>query len=368
MKVKIFDLAFDADYIKAFQQGCKEILETSFLAESKYTKQFEQSFARFSGCKHAICVTSGTGALEIALKAINVENQEVIIPSNTFFATAVAVRNSGGILKLVDMEDDTFSICPAHIKRLITQKTKAVILVHVGGIVSAHIKEIVEICKDKNVVLIEDAAHAHGASRGEYVAGSIGDLACYSFFPTKVMTTGEGGMITTNNDELLNTCLSLKNFGRKTDNIGICVNDYGNNFKVPEFTSLMGVLEMERVAKRIERRQKLNKLYHDNLPSYDVFFDDSIVNSCYKTIVKTKKEIDYRAFCSKKEVSLTGEVYKIPVHEQPLWADKFDPKEFPVTNYFSKHHICPPLYPELTEEQVIYVCNVLEEIHEDKSC
>lgn len=368
MKVNIFELTFDTTYIETFMQGCREILETSFLAEAKYTKKFEQLFAEFSKCKHAICVTSGTGALEIALKAINVENQEVIIPSNTFFATAIAVRNAGGILKLSDMEEDTFSICPEHLKRLITPKTKAVILVHVGGIVSSRIKEIIKICKENNIVLIEDAAHAHGASRGEFVAGNIGDLACFSFFPTKVMTTGEGGMITTNNDKLFDSCLSLKNFGRKIDNIGICVNDFGNNFKVSEFTSLMGVLEIGRVNQRITRRQQLNKLYYDCLPNYDVFNDESIVNSCYKTIVKTKKEVDYRALCLKNDISLTGEVYKIPVHEQPLWRDKFNPKEFPVTNYFSKHHICPPLYPELSEEQVIHVCKTLEEICENKNC
>lgn len=365
MKVKIFELEFDSSYVEAFQQGCKEILETSFLAESKYTKQFEQSFAQFVSCQHAVCVTSGTAALEIALKAIGVEGHEVIMPSNTFFATAVAVRNAGGIVKLTDMEEETFSICPEDLKKQITPNTKAVILVHVGGIISSRIKEIVEICKENNIILIEDAAHAHGSRRNEYIAGAIGDLACFSFFPTKVMTTGEGGMITTNNDTLLDLCLSLKNFGRKNDNISICVNDFGNNFKVSEFTSLMGVLEMGRVHNRIAKRQQLNKLYFDRLAHYKVFCDETIVNSCYKTIVKTPEAIDYRSFCSKKEVSLTGEVYKIPVHEQPLWANKFNPKDFPVTNHFSKHHICPPLYPELSEEQVLHVCNVLEEIYEN---
>jgi len=368
MKIKLFELEFEPDYVQAFQAGCKEILETSFLAEGKYTRQFEEEFAKFSGCKYGICLTSCTAALEIALKAVGVEGQEVIIPSNTFFATAVAVRNAGGILKLVDMEDQTFAICPDKLRQQITPKTKVVILVHIGGIISSRIAEIVQICKEHNIVLIEDAAHAHGSKRGKYIAGAIGDIACFSFFPTKVMTTGEGGMITTNKPNLYNTCCSLKNFGRKIDDGKICVNDFGNNYKVSEFTSLMGVLEMGRVQNRIARRQHLSKLYKQNLPNYEVFYDEEIYNSCYKAIVKTPKNASgYGSYCERKDIALTGTVYNIPVHEQPLWKDKFNPADFPVTNHFSKHHICPPLYPELSEEQIIYTCNVLGEIHENQS-
>ena len=364
MKVNIFDLKFDQEYIKQYEAGCREILESSFLAEGKYTKQFESLFAQFSNAKYGIAVTSGTAALEVALKAINVENKEVIIPSNTFFATANAVRNAGGILKLVDIEDETFSICPESLRSQITENTAAVILVHIGGIISCRIKEILEICQ--NVRLIEDAAHAQGAKRGEYTAGSIGDIACFSFFPTKVMTTGEGGMITTNIDYYYEMCKSLKNFGRQNNDIGICVNDFGNNFKVSEFTSLMGVLEMGRVKQRIERRQNLNRLYHDNLKDfYDVFNDDTIYSSSYKTIVKITKQVNYKELCKKEEVALTGEVYKIPVHMQPLWNDKFNYEDYPVTNHFCSHHICPALYPELTEEQVIHVCNVLKRINDE---
>lgn len=366
MKVNIFDLKFDEEYIKKYEAGCREILETSFLAEGKYTKQFEKLFAEFSDAKHAICVTSGTAALEIALKAVQVENKEVIIPSNTFFATANAVRNAGGILKLVDIEENTFSICPEDLKKQITANTKAVVIVHIGGIISRHMKQILDICKERNILLIEDAAHAQGAKIGSHTAGSIGDIGCFSFFPTKVMTTGEGGMITTNSDSLNEICMSLKNFGRKNDDISICVNDFGNNYKVSEFTSLMGVLEMGRVKERIARRQKLTKLYRDELLGcYDVFYDENIYNSSYKAIVKTTKNIDYKSLCKKQEVSLTGEVYKIPVHDQPLWKGKFNSDDFPVTNYFCAHHICPPLYPELSEDQIIHVCNTLKRINDE---
>lgn len=370
MKVNLFDLKFEPEYIQKFTDGCREILEGGFISEAKYTKEFERKFSEFQGCKHSICVTSGTAALEVALRAVGVEDKEVIIPSNTFFATSVAVKNANGILGLCDIEDETFSICPKDLRTsIVPGLTKAVIIVHIGGIISKHIEEIVAICKEHDVVLIEDAAHAVGASHGEYKAGSIGDIGCFSFFPTKVMTTGEGGMITTNNDCWNEKCRSLRNFGRDPKDIGLCIYDFGDNFKVSEFTSLMGCLEMDRVASRIERRRHLAKIYKDRLGDiFDVFYDDSIVNSFYKCIVKTPETQEfYKGFCKERGVSLTGEVYKIPVHEQPLYKDEFCAGRFPVTNHFSKHHICPPLYPELTDEQVEYTCQVLRECHENKS-
>lgn len=364
MKVGIFDLKFDETYKAKFAIGVGDILNTGFVSEGKFTKEFEIMFANFVKAKHAVCTTSGTGALEIALKAIGVEGKEVIVPSNTFFATAVAVRNAGGILKLVDMEDETFAICPESLKATITKDTRAVVIVHIGGVVSKHIEEIVNICKENDIELIEDAAHAHGSARGEFVAGTIGSIGCFSFFPTKVMTTGEGGMITTNNEELANRCRSLKNFGRDLQDAGLCVSDFGNNFKVSEFTSLMGVLELERVRDRIGRRKHLAKLYKDNLgDKYDVFFDDSR-NSFYKVIVRTPKKQDhYKAYCKDNNISLTGEVYRIPIHKQPLYSYQFG--LFPVTDYFCERHICPPLYPELTDEQVLYTCEILRRRHED---
>jgi len=367
MKVNIFDLKFEPEMVDEFAQGCREILETGFLSENRYTKEFEERFAKLSNAKHGIAVTSGTAALELALKAVDVEGKGVIIPSNTFFATATAVRNAGGCLQLVDMEDETFSICPEALKKAITPLTKAVIIVHIGGIISKHIDEILKICNENGIILIEDAAHAQGSRRGplleQHTAGSIGHIGCFSFFPTKVMTTGEGGMLTTNSDDLADKLRSLKNFGRDLKDIGICVRDFGNNYKVSEFTSLMGCLEMGRVMGRIERRRYLTKLYKENLPSFDVFYDENIFNTYYKAIVKTDKPSDvYRAKCKENGVSLTGEVYKIPVHRQPLWQHLYDPKAFPITSHFSKHHICPPLYPELTDEQVLYTCKVLEEV------
>ena len=142
------------------------------------------------------------------------------------------MTNAGGIIELVDMEPESFSLCPKDLELKLNDKIGAVIIVHVGGIISHEISKIVDMCKKYNVPLIEDAAHAHLSRVDGYVAGTIGDIGCFSFFPTKVMTTGEGGFISTNNEKYYEKIKSLKNFGRDNKDIGIIINPEGNNFKI----------------------------------------------------------------------------------------------------------------------------------------
>jgi dTDP-4-amino-4,6-dideoxygalactose transaminase len=309
--------------------------------------------------------SNGTTAIELALKAINVHGKKVLIPSNTFFATSVAVTNSGGVVELVDMENESFSLCPKDLESKLTSDVGAVIIVHIGGIISHKISKIVELCKKMNVPLIEDAAHAHLSYRGKYRAGTIGDIGCFSFFPTKVMTTGEGGIVTTNNKKYYEKMKSLKNFGRDINDVGIIVNPEGNNFKINEFTGLLGSIECDRVESRISRRSMLVERYCDNLKltKYNVIKQKGEgVCSYYKAIITTPIDSSWlKTYCKENGVSLTGEVYKIPVHLQPLYKEQFSYVNLPNTDYYCNHHICPPLYPELTVIEVDYICDVLKQ-------
>ena len=373
MKIPIFKLEFEDEFINDWNRLSTEILSgNNLLSESKYVRKFEQGFAKLSNSEHALAISSGTTALEAALKAIGVKGKEVIIPSNTFFATALAVENAGGKLVLVDAELDSFSLSPSLLERKISKKTGAVILVHIGGIISPHIERIVDICKNNKIPLVEDAAHAHGSNMDDYTAGSIGTVGCFSMFPTKVMTTGEGGMITTNDHELYEKMRSIKNFGRPSDGSILCVNPDGNNYKVSEFTGLMGHLELKRVKKRIRRRNQLVKRYERNLKntSYEVIKQRSGFCSYYKLILKVgavrhfmgKENERLKNRCEDRGISLTGQVYEIPVHKQPKYKKIFAKESFPNTEYISNMHICPPLYPELMDSEVDYICKVLEEL------
>lgn len=340
------------------------------LAEDTYVKLFEDKFRKLVDAKYAVAVTNGTVAIELALKVVGVKDKVVLIPADTFFATSIAVTNAGGHIGLVDVEAENFSLDPKALETAIKkrianrQKIGAVIVVHIGGIISKYIGRIKAICKHYRVPLIEDAAHAHYSSLGAYTAGTIGEMGCFSFFPTKVMTTGEGGIVTTNNKKHYEMLLSLKNFGRDPKNHNICVIPDGNNYKVTELTGLMGVLEIERVKKRIAMRNKFTRMYTKLLKgsSYIPVMQEKGVCSQYKMILKTSIDTTWlKKYCKDKHISLTGEVYRIPIHQQPLYASMFKGQEFPVADFIAKSHICPPLYPELTPQEVSYICRVLLE-------
>ena len=365
MKIPIFKLKFDLISKLKFIKGSWDILSSDRpLGESKYVSEFENKFGKLINSKYTMACSNGTTAIELALKAIDVQDKKVLIPSNTFFATSVAVTNSGGIVELVDMESDSFSLCPIDLESKLTSDVGAVIIVHIGGIISHKISKIVELCKKMNIPLIEDAAHAHLSYRGKYRVGTIGDIGCFSFFPTKVMTTGEGGMVSTNNKKYYEKMKSLKNFGRDINDAGIIVNPEGNNFKINEFTGLLGSIECDRVESRIEKRTILVGRYYENLKNtkYNVIRQKGEgVCSYYKAIVTTPIDSSWlKTYCKENGISLTGEVYKIPVHLQPLYKEQFSYVNLPNTDYYCNHHICPPLYPELTIEEVDYICDVLK--------
>jgi dTDP-4-amino-4,6-dideoxygalactose transaminase len=366
LSIPIFRLKFDFKSKVKFLRGSWDILSSDRpLGESKYVKEFEDKFAKMSDAKYALACSNGTTAIELALKSLGVYGKKVLMPSNTFFATSVAVTNAGGIVELLDMEPQSFSICLKDLESKITPQTGAVIIVHIGGIISHDISKIVELCKKHNVPLVEDAAHAHFSLKGTQRAGVIGDVGTFSFFPTKVMTTGEGGIITTNNKELYEKMKSLKNFGRHLEDAGVIVAPNGNNFKINEFTGLLGSIECDRVHSRIQTRTELLERYRKNLEKtkYTVIKQKGKgVCANYKAIVITPMDGAWlKKYCKEKGISLTGEVYRIPVHQQPLYKEQFSSVNLPNTDYYCKHHVCPPLYPELSIKEVDYICDVLKQ-------
>ena len=369
--IPIFRLKFSLGFKLKFLRGAWDILSSDRpLGESKYVKEFETKFANLVGSKYAVACSNGTTAIELALKTIDVAGKKVVCPSNTFFATTVAINNAGAEVVLADCEKETFSISYNHLKKIISEdKIAAVVIVHIGGIISKDIAKIVSLCKKHNIPLIEDAAHAQGSQTLNFTAGTIGDIACFSFFPTKVMTTGEGGMVTTNNKKYFEKIKSLKNFGRDNQNAGIIINSQGNNFKVHEFTGLMGSLECDRVLARVAKRTSLLDRYMQNLEgtSFKVINQKEGRCSYYKCILLFPYNTDdLKQYCKDHSISLTGEVYRIPVHKQPLYADSFDATQLKNTNYIANKHICPPLYPELSIKEVDYICEVLKKFDNEK--
>jgi len=297
----------------------------------------------------------------------------VITPSNTFFATQVAVENAGGRAVLAECDSEYMQLCPKALRQQLAcmpaGSVAAIIVVHVAGIVAPFAGELRDLAHMHGASLVEDAAHAHTSHlEGIGWAGSIGDIAAFSFFPTKVMTSGEGGMITTKSDALNRACKEIKYFGAdpsKGASRLVCMRPDGTNGRVPETSALLGLLECGRVKQRVARRQELVAEYVRGLEgcgAYRVLQQSGGSCSYYKCVVKLNG-ISRDSLCTYAKacgISFTGEVYHMGVHRMPAFMAE-QQSLFPITDMVCANHACPPLYPELSNADVQHICRVMRE-------
>lgn len=260
---------FYKDDIKQILKKTEEILSgNKMLTMSLNVKEFENKFSKYCNTKYAIATSSCTSALEICLSSLNLKtDDEVIVPVQTFIATGSSVLKTGAKIVFCDV-DQNFLLDFKYLKNLITKKTKAVIIVHFAGMVSENIIKIKNFLKKRNIYLIEDAAHSHGATFGKLKAGNIGDFGCFSFYSTKIMTTGEGGMITVNNRNKYEKCSSIRSRGmdiKRKDELFI---NLGSNYRVTEFQALLGLYQLKRLEHFIDHRNKIANVYKNGLSDF----------------------------------------------------------------------------------------------------
>src|SRR5580693_1972196 len=243
-----------------------EVLASGQLTLGKYGAEFERRFAALCGTRHAIAVNSGTSSLEIILRALDVAGRDVLVPTNTFFATAAAVVHAGGRPVLVDMDPESFAVRPEDALRALTPQTAGIIAVHIGGIVSRRMPELQELARRKGLWLVEDAAHAHGSALGGTAAGAFGIAASFSFYPTKVMTSAEGGMIVTDDDRIDAEARIYRDQGKAsfTQNAHTRM---GYNWRLSEPHAIIGLRHLERLPAMIADRQRIAALYDEGLRS-----------------------------------------------------------------------------------------------------
>jgi dTDP-4-amino-4,6-dideoxygalactose transaminase len=361
---------FPMEDIEKMKDYMGKILQSGMLTIHTFTKEFEDQFAKLCGVKYAIAVNSGTSALEIALRALKVKNgDEVLVPTNTFTATAATVIFAGAKPKLTDINSKTLCIDAENVQKNLTPKTKAVIVVHIGGLICPEINEIREICQEKKIFLIEDAAHAHGSTINQRSAGALGDAGCFSFYPTKVITTGEGGIITTNDDEIAKKARILRDQGKESFNSNIIV-DLGYNWRMPEISAAIGLTQLKRLPEIIEKRNKIAKYYDkalkENVNIEPLKIPTNILNNYYKYVAFLDENLDREKLKEKlraKGVKCSGEVYWPPLHLQPVYRQLLNTKEgdFPNAESACKRMICLPLYTQMTIEDAQYVIEKLRE-------
>jgi len=374
MKIPILRIPYDKKDINYIQDKIKNMLNSGQLAMGRNVEEFEKIFSNFIGVKYAVGVNSGTSALEIILRSFDIRGSSVIVPTNTFMATATSVVHAGGKIIFCDASKSDLCIDPDDISEKIQKNTKALILVHIGGIISENFYAIREICEDNNIFLVEDAAHAHGSSLDGKMAGSLGIAGAFSFYPTKVLTCGEGGMITTDDISIYERALVLRDHG-KPDHTKNIHTEFGYNWRMSELHGILGLQQMKKAEWILNERRRCASRYDKLLKNFTgcqtLSFSKDMQSSYYKYIVylsgSVKRDTIKTIMRDKYDVELTGEVYADPCHSQPVFERYPDSlmknkksEGYPGADYVCERHICLPLYPGLTDREIEYTVDSLK--------
>ena len=355
---------FDEESIVGIVAEIKSVLKSGMLTDGLHVKSFENQFAQYIQSRYAVAVNSGTAALEIMLRFFGIEGKEVIIPTNTFVATPTSVLFCGGVPVFADINATTLCIDPEDVKRRITPKTVGVIAVHIAGLICPEINELRELCHSNGLFLIEDAAHAHGAVIDTKKAGNLCDGGAFSFYPTKVMTTGQGGMITSNNSELAVVAQKMRDHGLNSDRIMVML---GDNWCMSEITAIIGKYQLANLDRFVEKRNEIAKRYNHALaknPYVSLFQTPvNICHSYYKYSLKLNG-IDKGkvALALKKDFGIdTGSIYYPPCHLHPWYMANFNTCEgnLPVSETVLKDVLCLPIHLGITVETIDYVVDSL---------
>jgi len=340
------------------------VIDSGWFTEAAKTKQFEKMFSDFTGSKYACAVTSGTAGLFLALNAMGIKNKnEVIVPDLTFIASPNAVDANHAKSVLVDIENKTLNLDLNLIEEKITKNTKAIMNVNFNGR-TTNMNSLKKLAKKHNIQLIEDAAHSLGSYYQKKHQGTISDIAVFSFSTPKIITTGQGGMIITNNKKLYERCMELKDFGRK---IGAKKNmlsafnheTIGYNFKFTEFQSAIGISQMKKLPNRIKIKKNMYKVYHDLLSKLEKI--DFIETDLTKTTPwmidiileneKTRNQII--KFLEKKNIETR--IFYPPIHKLKPYSQSN--AKFKVSTNISQRGLWLPSSVNLTDEKIEFICS-----------
>jgi perosamine synthetase len=316
-----FTIGFEKEDTEKLYKYWGKIIDSQQWSEGKFTKLFEEKWSDYNQ-RQSVAFSSWGGAALAALEFFKVSGRTVLCPSNTFMATPLSIVKAGANVEFVDCNRDDLCVSLDDLKRKIDIfKPIALWVVHIGGHIAFQINEISSLCKEKGVILIEDCAHAHGASWNSKKAGTWGDAGVYSFYATKTISTGEGGMLVTNNMDLVEFAKEYRNYGKFDYKVR------GLNYRLNEFTAAIGCVQVDRldelVAWKNEYAQKRLDRQFSNRPK----FPQGMISGYYKYVIFDPIQ------------NSTGKVYDLPCH-RIMNKDC----ELPNTDWIAENHWCVPLY------------------------
>lgn len=316
-----FTIGFEKSDVKRLYEYWDEIISAHKWTEGKFTNLFEEKWSAYNKL-YAVAFSSWSAAALAALEFFNIKNKVVLCPSNTFMATPLSVIKAGGNVEFVDCNKFDLSMNLDDLKeKIMKYKPAAVWVVHIGGHIAFQIEEISRLCRENNIILLEDCAHAHGASWNSKKTGSWSEAGVYSFYATKTISTGEGGMLATKNRDLAEYAKQYRNYGKFDYKI------QGLNFRMSEFTAALGCVQVDRLDDIVAWKNEYARKHLDNKFSNRINFPEGMVSGYYKYIVFDPIE------------NSTGKVYDTSCH-------KIMEKNYglPNTDWVTKNHWCVPLY------------------------
>lgn len=331
-------------------------------------RAFEQEFAALVGVRHAVAMNSCTAALEAALLAAGISGREVIVPAETFIATGMAVHMSGGTPVFAEISEATLCLDLEDTKRRVTSRTAAIIIVHMAGLITPDIHNLRNFCDDKGLMLIEDAAHSPGARCGSNEAGSLGHVGCFSFFPTKVITAGEGGMLTTDDDEIAAFARSYQHRGRDMSSAEEIYIQPGRNVRMTELAALLGRVQLSHLNEFIQKRRTLAAIYQRELEEVNeirlVLPLEMESSSFWKVPMLLDSSLDRRPitkYMAERGISVDW-AYQPALHLQPVFRALYNTTEgmLPRTEDLLSRHLCLPCHPRMQVEDVVRVVDTLK--------
>ncbi len=336
----------------------REVLEGGRLILGARTEAFEEAFRRYVGVEHAVALSSCSAAIQIALRFFRAEGREVVLCANNFPGVVSAVLQEGGVPVLADMDPATFCLDTEDAIRRITPRTAGVIVLHLAGLVHPEIDRLREVCASRRIFLIEDAAHAHGAAIGERRAGSLADAGCFSFYPTKIVTSGTGGMLTTDSDELAEHARLLRHHGQ-----GPRRGEFlqpGNDWCMSEIQAVLGLQQLRRLDENVSHRNRVVGWYREGLRDADwIVFPRHIGelrHAYYKLPALLAVDVDRDRLRRELEQEYgieNGSIYDPPCHLQPAFRGRLGaPGDFPQAEQALARQLCPPIHSTLSREEV----------------
>lgn len=366
----------DIDFSKEERAAVDSVLESKWLTMGSVTEEFEQAFAAHVGAKYAIAVANGTAALHLSCIVAGLGSQDqAIVPSLTFVATANAVRYTGATPVFADITGkDDLNISYHSIEKLINERTRAILVMHYGGY-ACDMPSIMELARERGLIVIEDAAHAVGSELGGTKLGTWGDMGCYSFFSNKNMTTGEGGMIVTSDEKFYQKLRLLRSHGMTTltwerhkgHASSYDVVELGYNYRIDEIRAALGIVQLGKLTANNERRRYLTQIYRETLlelvPQIEVpFFDHPGISAAHLMPVLLPGRIDRSSFMeSMKSQGIQTSIHYPPIHTFTAYNSGKDKYFLPQTEDIASREVTLPLYPAMSDEDVFSVAEAISQ-------